>query len=113
MNRIILIGRLTKDPEKRVLEDSGKILARFTIAVEREYKNASGKREVDFIPIIVWGKKAEVAAEYLTKGSLISVCGRLSNRIIEDNQGGRKYISEVVADTLQFLELKKNSENAV
>ena len=81
MNRIILIGRLTKDPEKRVLEDSGKILARFTIAVEREYKNASGEREVDFIPIIVWGKKAEVAAEYLTKGSLISVCGRLSKEL--------------------------------
>lgn len=113
MNRIILIGRLTKDPEKRVLEDAGKILTKFTVAVEREYRNANGEREVDFIPIIVWGKKAEVAAEYLTKGSLISVCGRLVSRTIEDNQGGRKYISEVVADTLQFLELKKNSENVV
>ncbi|NLZ48727.1 MAG: single-stranded DNA-binding protein [Clostridiales bacterium] len=112
MNRIVLIGRLTKDPEKRVLDDSGKVLARFIIAVEREYKNANGEREADFIPIIVWGKKAEVAAEYLTKGSLISVSGRLCNRIIEDGQGGRKYISEVVADTLQFLDLKKNSENA-
>ncbi len=84
MNRIILIGRLTKDPEKRILEDSGKVLTRFTIAVEREYKNANGEREVDFIPIIVWGKKAEVAADYLTKGSLISVCGRLTNRTIQD-----------------------------
>lgn len=113
MNRIILIGRLTKDPEKRILEDSGKVLTRFTIAVEREYKNANGEREVDFIPIIVWGKKAEVARDYLTKGSLISVCGRLTNRTIQDSQGGKKYISEVVADTLQFLELKRSSENAV
>ncbi|NLP27454.1 MAG: single-stranded DNA-binding protein [Clostridia bacterium] len=113
MNRIILIGRLTKDPEKRILEEAGKVLTRFTIVVEREYKNPKGERDVDFIPIIVWGRRAEVAAEYLTKGSLISVCGRLANRTIVDSQGGRRYISEVVADTLQFLELKKHKENVV
>lgn len=113
MNRIILIGRLTKDPEKKVIEESGKTITRFTIAVEREYKNPNGDRDVDFIPIVLWGRKAEVAAEYLKKGSLISICGRLTNRSYEDDQGIRRYISEVVADSFQFIEGKKNDESAV
>jgi single-strand DNA-binding protein len=113
MNRIILIGRLTKDPDKKIIEDTGKTITRFTVAVEREYRNANGDREVDFIPIVVWGKRAEVAAEFLTKGSLISVCGRLANRSFEDDQGVRRYVSEVVADSFQFIELRKADENAV
>lgn len=113
MNRIILIGRLTKDPDKKVIEDTGKTITRFTIAVEREYRNSNGDREVDFIPIVLWGKRAEVAAEFLTKGSLISVCGRLANRNFEDEQGVKRYISEVVADSFQFIELKKAAEDAV
>lgn len=113
MNRIILIGRLVKDPEKRVLEESGKVVAKFTIVVEREFRNANGDREVDFIPVVLWGKKAEAAAEFLTKGSLISVCGRLANRSYEDEQGVKRYVSEVVADSFQPIEIKKASEDAV
>ncbi|WP_163193773.1 single-stranded DNA-binding protein [Clostridium thermarum] len=111
MNRIFLIGRLTKDPDMKIIEDTGKIITRFTLAVEREYRNANGERDVDFFPIVVWGKRAEAASEYLTKGSLISVCGRLANRSYEDEHGVRRYVSEVIADSFQFLDLKKAEEN--
>ncbi len=112
MNRIILIGRLTKDPDSKVIEETGKTITRFTIAVEREYKNQNGDRDVDFIPVVLWGRKAEVAAEFLKKGSLISVCGRLANRSYEDDQGIRRYVSEVVADSFQFIENRRPEENS-
>ncbi|MDP4089002.1 MAG: single-stranded DNA-binding protein [Bacillota bacterium] len=113
MNRIILVGRLTKGPDMKVREDTGKVITRFTIAVEREYKNPNGERDVDFIPVVLWGRKAEAAAEFMKKGSLISVCGRLANRSYEDDQGIRRYISEVVADSFQFIDTRKNDEGTM
>jgi single-strand DNA-binding protein len=113
MNRIVLLGRLTRDPEMKSIEENGKVVTKFTLAVDRPYKNAYGERGTDFIPIILWGKKAEVAAEYLVKGSLITVCGRLQTRSYEDKEGKKKFLSEVVADEFQFVEWRKAEEDAI
>lgn len=103
MNRIVLVGRLTRDPEIKVFEDSSKVLTRIILAVDRPYKTASGEKHVDFIPVVLRGKKAEIVSEYLAKGSLISVTGRLQSRHYENEEGQRKYISEVIADEFQFM----------
>ncbi|OPJ65091.1 single-stranded DNA-binding protein [Clostridium oryzae] len=113
MNRIILVGRLTKDPEQRMIEDKNKLMAKFTLAVDRGFKNAEGEREADFIPIVLWGKRAEVAMEFLQKGSLISICGRLNCRSYEDSQGIRRYVSEVIGESFQFIDNIKTENTAV
>ncbi|MDT8716116.1 single-stranded DNA-binding protein [Clostridium sp. 19966] len=112
MNRIFLVGRLTKDPEKKVFEENDKVMARFIMAVDKEYKNSNGEKQTDFIPVVLWGKRAEVALEYLKKGDMISLCGKLNCRSYDDDQGVRRYISEVIAESFQFIE-SKNKENQV
>lgn len=113
MNRIVLVGRLTRDPEIKVLEDKGKTLTRFVMAVDRAFKSGNGEREADFIPVVAWGRRAEVAGQYMTKGSMVSICGRLQTRNYEDKDGNRRYVSEVVADEIRFVESKKNEESAI
>ncbi len=113
MNRIVLVGRLTKDPEVKILEESNKVFTRIILAVDRPYKSASGEKYVDFIPVVLWGKKAEIVSEYLVKGSVISVTGRLQSRSFENSEGQRKYISEVIADEFQFMNNKKSKEEIV
>lgn len=107
MNKIILLGRLVKDPELRHTENGDKIYTKFTIAVQRNFKLPDGIREADFIPIKVWGKKAEVIVKYMRKGSLITLSGRLRTGSYEDKDGNRKYIAEVIAEDFKFLENKK------
>ena len=107
MNKIILLGRLVKDPELRHTENGDKIYTKFTIAVQRNFKLPDGVREADFIPIRVWGKKAEVIVKYMKKGSLITLSGRLRTGSYEDKEGNRKYIAEVVAEDFKFIENKK------
>ena len=106
MNKIILIGRLTKDVDLRFTE-SGKAVANFTLAVDRPYKNQKGKQEADFIRIVVWGKLAENCGNHLGKGRLVAVDGRLQIRSYEGQDGQRKYITEVVAETVKFLDRAK------
>lgn len=106
LNKIILIGRLTKDVELRYTE-SGKAVANFTLAVDRPFKKAQGEKEADFIRIVVWGKQAENCANYIGKGRLAAVEGRLQIRSYDGNDGQRKYITEVVADTVKFLDRPK------
>ncbi|MFL0267548.1 single-stranded DNA-binding protein [Candidatus Clostridium radicumherbarum] len=113
MNRVVLIGRLTKDPEMKVFEESGKVNTKFTLAVERSFKNKNGEREADFIPVTFWGKRAEIVNEHLVKGKLISVTGRLQTHSYEDAEGKRKYIAEVIADEFQFIDSKKKEENII
>lgn len=110
MNKIFLIGRLTKDVELK-FTPAGKAVANFTIAVDRPFVNADGKKEADFIHVVVWGKQAENCAEYIGKGRLVAVEGRLQIRYYEDKEGQRKYITEVVADAVQFLDKQKISDN--
>lgn len=106
INKIILIGRLTKDVELRYTE-SGKAVANFTLAVDRPFKNQNGKKEADFIKIVVWGKQAESCANHIGKGRLVAIDGRLQIRSYNGNDGQRKYITEVVADTVKFLDKPK------
>lgn len=113
MNKIVLLGRLVKDPELRHTENSDKIYTKFIIAVERNYRLADGVREVDLIPIIIWGKKAEAIVKYTKKGSLITLSGRLKTGSYEDKEGNKRYVAEVVAEDFKFLENKKTETQAL
>ncbi len=108
LNRIILIGRLTRDPELRYTA-SGVARTTFTLAVDRPYVNQQGQREADFINIVTWRQLAELCANYLHKGRLVAVEGRLEIRSFENNEGQRVRVTEVVADNVRFLESKAQS----
>ncbi|MGI6113018.1 MAG: single-stranded DNA-binding protein [Mahellales bacterium] len=103
LNKVILIGRLTKDPELRYLT-SGTSVATFTLAVDRNFTNQQGEREADFLPIVAWRKLGETCANYLTKGRMVAVCGRIQTRSYEGQDGQRRYITEIVADEVRFLD---------
>lgn len=109
LNRTILVGRLTRDPELRTTQ-SGVNVASFTLAVNRTFTNAQGEREADFINIIIFKKQAENVNKYLSKGSLAGVDGRLQTRNYENKEGQRVYVTEVVADSIQFLEPKNSND---
>lgn len=110
INRVILVGRLTKDPELRRTSNDIPV-ATFTLAVNRPFSNPTGDRDADFIPCVVWRRQAENVEQYLSKGSLVGVDGRIQTRTYDDQDGNRKYITEVVCDSVQFLEPKSASEN--
>lgn len=103
MNRVVLIGRLTKDPDLRFTPGNGTAVTTFTLAVDRRFSK-DGQKEADFIPIVVWNKIAESSANYLSKGKLAGVSGRIQTRSYEARDGTRRYVTEVVADEVQFLE---------
>lgn len=105
INRTVLVGRLTKDPELKYT--SGNIaFARFTLAVNRTFAAASGEREADFIQCIAWRRQAENLARFVRKGSLIGVEGRIQTGSYDDKEGIRKFTTDVVCDSVQFLEPK-------
>ncbi len=107
LNQVVLIGNLTRDPELRYTPD-GTPVTSFTVAVNRPFVNRQGEREADFVPIVVWRKRAETCSEYLMKGSQVAVEGRLQVRNYEDKDGIRKWVTEVVARRVDFLQrLKK------
>ncbi|MBU5214381.1 single-stranded DNA-binding protein [Heyndrickxia oleronia] len=110
LNRTILVGRLTADPQLR-FTPSGAAVATFTLAVNRTFTNQQGEREADFINCVVWRKPAENAANYLKKGSLAGVDGKLQTRSYEGQDGKRVYVTEVVAESVQFLEPKNNQSS--
>lgn len=109
INRVVLVGRLTKDPELRYTP-SGVPMARFTIAVNRTFTGQSGEREADFIGCIAWRKQAENLANFMKKGSLIGVEGRIQTGSFEGQDGKRVYTTDVIADAVQFLEPRGNRE---
>jgi single-strand DNA-binding protein len=102
LNRVVLIGRLTHDPELKFIP-SGTAVAHFSIAVDRNFTNKDGEREADFVRIVAWRKLAETCANYLGKGRLVAVEGRLQIRNYEQD-GQKRTIAEVVADSVQFLD---------
>ncbi|EIT4871643.1 single-stranded DNA-binding protein, partial [Listeria monocytogenes] len=108
MNRVVLVGRLTKDPDLRYTP-AGAAVATFTLAVNRPFKNGQGEQEADFIQCVVWRKPAENVANFLKKGSLTGVDGRVQTRNYEGNDGKRVYVTEIVAESVQFLEPKQNA----
>ena len=105
INRVVLVGRLTKDPEYRTTP-SGVSVATFTLAVNRTFTNAQGEREADFINCVVFRKQADNVNNYLFKGSLAGVDGRIQSRSYENQEGRRIFVTEVVCDSVQFLEPK-------
>ena len=111
MNKAILIGRLTRDPELRYTS-SNRAVCQFSIAIDRPFANQStGQRETDFINIVVWDKTAENVGKYMTKGRLIAVEGRIQTRNYDNNEGKKVYVTEVVASNVQFLESKNATTN--
>lgn len=106
MNSVNLVGRLTKDPDMKYTPN-GNALTRFTLAVNRIFTNQQGEREADFINCLVWGKSAENVANYLRKGNLTGVTGRIQTSNFENEEGGRTFITEVVVENVHFLETKK------
>jgi single-strand DNA-binding protein len=103
LNRIVLIGRLTADPQLRYTQN-GVAVTTFTLAVNRPFTNQQGEREADFINIVVWRKQAENCANYLAKGRLAAVDGRLQIRSYDAQDGTRRWMTEVVADNVRFLD---------
>lgn len=106
LNRALLVGRLTRDPELR-RTGSGKAVTSFNLAVERNFK--SDDQEADFINCVCWGKIAENTERYCSKGSLVSVDGRIQTRNYENNQGQKVYVAEVIADSVQFINTNRNN----
>lgn len=109
MNKVILIGRLTKDPDLKFIPGSGTATCNFTLAVDRRFKK-EGQQEADFIPIVVWGKQAENTANYMSKGGLLAISGRIQTRNYDAKDGTKRYVTEVVADEVQFLEWNGNNK---
>lgn len=111
INRVILVGRLTKDPEYRQTPN-GVSVATFTLAVNRPFTNSQGEREADFINVVVFRRQAENVNNYLSKGSLAGVDGRIQSLSYENNEGRRVFVTEVVADSVQFMDSKgSNNQN--
>ena len=109
MNNVVLIGRMVRDPELRFIPNSGTAVARFSLAVNREFKK-EGQPDADFFNIVVWGKSAENVANYCAKGKLVAVNGNLRNNNYEDKNGVKHYNVEVVANRVEFLEWGDKNE---
>ena len=103
INRVVLVGRLTKDPN---FMENQVAVANFTVAVNRTFKNKNGEQEADFINVVTFRKQAENVNNYLSKGSLVGIDGRVQTRNYENKEGQRVFVTEVVADSVQFLEPK-------
>ena len=110
LNRVVLIGRLVRDPELRYTP-SGAAVANFTIAVDRAFTSKQGTKETDFIDIVVWQKLAEIVANNLGKGRLVAVDGRLQVRSYETQEGQRRKVAEVVAENVKFLDWPKDRQD--
>ena len=108
MNKAILIGRLTRDPELRTTP-TGRNVCQFSVAVSRTFTNANGEREADFINCVVWDKQAENLVKYQKKGNQIAVDGRIQTRNYEDKDGKRVYVTEILANNISFLDSKGSS----
>ena len=108
MNKTILIGRLTKDPETKTTANSQ--VTNITLAVDRNFKNANGEKGADFISVVAWGKTSEILQKYTAKGKQIAVFGRIQTRNYEDKDGRRVYVTEVVADEVQLLGSKSEQD---
>ena len=103
MNKVVLIGRLTSDPILKYTPGNGTAVTTINLAVDRQ-KTKDGKKEADFIPVVIWGKQAESTAQYVSKGKLIGIAGRIQTRSYDHKDGYKVYVTEVVAEEVQFLE---------
>ncbi|ANU22432.1 single-stranded DNA-binding protein [Planococcus donghaensis] len=109
MNQVGIVGRLTKDPSMRVMNE-GRIHTSFVVAVSRNYKNQKGETETDFVLCSTWGRPAHNVSKYCVKGSLVAVTGRLQSRSYDKEDGTRIYVTEVLGDQIRFLDKRKTHE---
>lgn len=112
MNKAILIGRLTRDPELRTTQSQISV-ATFTLAVDRRFKNKDGEREADFINVVAWRSTAEFVGKYCKKGTKLAICGNIQTRNYENKEGNKVYVTEVVADEVEFAESKKEANEPI
>lgn len=110
MNKVFLIGRLTRDPELRYTP-SNVAVATFSLAVNRNFTNQAGEREADFINIVVWRKQAENVKNYLSQGSQVAIDGRIQSRSYDGEDGKKRYVTEVIADNVEFLSSNRRSQD--
>ena len=111
MNKVVLIGRLTRDPELRYTSGNAAV-CNFTIAVDRPFNSNTQERGTDFIPIVVWNKQAENVKNYLAKGSQVAVEGRMQVRNYDDNNGHKRYVTEVIANSVEFMGSKHSNNGS-
>jgi len=110
INNVVLVGRMTKDPELKYTQ-GGVAVTRFTLAVNRPFTNQQGQREADFVNCVTWRKQAENTANFLRKGSLAGIEGRIQTSNFEGKDGNRVFMTEVVVESVQFLEPKKDNQS--
>ena len=108
MNKVVLLGRLTKDPDVKYTQ-TGKVVTQFTLAVDRPFTNQEGQREADFIPVVIWGKIAELCGNSLTKGQRALVDGRLQIRSYDAKDGTKRWVTEIIANSVEFIERKADA----
>ncbi len=113
MNKVILLGRLTKNPEIRYSQKNDMKVANFTLAVNRKYVKTGEERQTDFINIVTYSKLAEFAEKYLKQGLQVCICGRMQTRIYEDNNGQKRYITEIIAEEIDFADSPKKTDESV
>jgi single-strand DNA-binding protein len=112
MNKVILMGRLTKDPDLRFTSVNNTPVCNFTLAVDRRFQRQGEERQADFIQIVVWSKLAEFCAKYFQKGRQVAVVGRIQTRTWDDNEGKRHYVTEVVAEEAYFADSKRSDSTS-
>ena len=112
MNKVILMGRLTRDPEVRYTQTNNTLVASFSLAINRRFVRQGEERQADFINIVAWSKLGEFCSKYFKKGQQVSIVGRLQTRTWDDEQGQKRYITEVVAEEAYFADSRKEGEGA-
>ena len=110
MNKVILMGRLTRDPETRYTQTNNTLVASFTLAVNRRFARQGEERQADFIPVVAWSKTGEFCSKYFKKGQQVSVIGRMQTRNWDDEQGQRHYVTEVIAEEAYFADSKRDGD---
>lgn len=113
MNKVCLIGRLTKDPEVRYTQTNNTLVASFNIAVNRRFVREGEERQADFIPIVAWSKTGEFVSKYFQKGQQVGITGRIQTRTYDDDNGQKHYVTEIIAEEVYFADSKKNSSESV
>jgi single-strand DNA-binding protein len=111
MNKTVLIGRLTRDPEVKTTQSQIEFCS-FTVAVDRSYKDASGEKQTDFISCVAWRQKAKLLGQYFHKGSRIGIIGSIQTRTYDDKDGKKVYVTEIAVDDIEFIDAKKDDEYA-
>ena len=110
MNKVMLLGRLTKDPEVRYTQSSNTMVASFNLAVNRRFVKEGEERQADFINVVAWSKTGEFCSKYFKKGQQVGIIGRIQTRNWEDDQGQKHYVTEVVAEEAYFADSKRDGE---